>query len=117
MARRGQLIVIALYALVSMRTWVGVERFLIQVKDGDRRKWVGVVIRLDRYERGPTGSSPFWDFLAAAPLLAAVMLWTVLADPPLATRFAIVATVVAMAGVLRWRLAAPLRRASEPERV
>jgi O-antigen/teichoic acid export membrane protein len=32
----------AVHALVTMSTWVGVERFLIHVTDGHRRKWLGV---------------------------------------------------------------------------
>jgi O-antigen/teichoic acid export membrane protein len=76
-----------------------------------------VIVRLDQYQRGATGPSPFWDFLAAAPLLACVILWTVLANPTWAMRFALVAAVLAMAGVLFWRLATPLRRTSQPEQV
>jgi O-antigen/teichoic acid export membrane protein len=42
----------ALYALVNMSTWVGVERFLIHVVDGHRRRWLGVAHTLSLAKGG-----------------------------------------------------------------
>lgn len=76
-----------------------------------------IAFRLDGYLRGAGRPSPWWDFLAAVPFLAGVILWTVLSDPTWAMRFSLVAAVLAVGGCLGWRLIAPLRRASRPREV
>ena len=72
-----------------------------------------IVVRLDTYLHGATDLSPFWNFLAAVPLVTGVSFWIVLADPSWAMRFALVAAALGTAGVLFWRLTAPLRPASK----
>src|SRR5271157_94803 len=46
----------ALYALVHMSTWFGVERFLIQVRDGHRRNWLDVAHTLS-FAKGVLGAA------------------------------------------------------------